>query len=119
MNWYINNAGAAEGPIDDHAMGELARAHRLASDSLVWHAGLESWQTVAALAPSWWADVLPTPANRPVPVEPKKAPTARARNADAAASRRLSVPNAPTTAAPATPESSGFLKRLFGFGKKK
>lgn len=115
MNWYYNNAGAAEGPMDDQAMGELVRANKLASDSLVWHAGLEAWQTVAVLAPSWWAASLPTPAGRPAPVEAKKSAKEKA---DPGA-RRLSGPNAPTTEAAETQEKGGFLKRLFGFGKKK
>ncbi len=119
MNWYINNAGAAEGPMDDHAMGELVRARKLASDSLVWHAGLEAWQTVAALSPSWWGASLPTPANRPAPVEQKKSAAAPAKKTEVAAARRLSGPNAPTAEAETTKESGGFLKRLFGFGKKK
>lgn len=121
MNWYINNAGAAEGPLDDQAMGELARAKKLASDSLVWHAGLEAWHTVATLAPSWWSAALPTPANRPAPVEEKKksGSTNAAATSETATSRRLAVPNAPTSDAAPPKEGGGFLKRLFGFGKNK
>lgn len=119
MNWYINNAGAAEGPLDDHAMGELARAQKLASDSLVWHAGLEAWQTVAALSPAWWGSALPTPADRPAPVEPKKKPAPEPTKAEPTAARRLSGPNAPSAATAAPNESGGLLRRLFGFGKKK
>ncbi len=115
MNWYYNNAGAAEGPMDDQAMTELARANKLASDSLVWHAGLEAWQSVAVLSPAWWAAALPTPAGRPVP-ETKAAGKAKATSAG---TRRLSGPNAPTTEAAEPKESGGFFKRLFGFGKKK
>lgn len=118
MNWYINNAGAAEGPMDDHAMGELARARKLASDSLVWHAGLEAWQTVAALAPSWWGSALPTPADRPAAVEQKKPAPAKAK-AEGATARRLAAPSAPSAEATTAKEGGGFLKRLFGFGKKK
>lgn len=121
MNWYINNAGAAEGPMDDQAMGELARTHKLASDSLVWHAGLEAWHTVATLAPAWWGANLPTPANRPAPVEKweKAAPVLGVQRTEAATARRLAVPNAPTADPSKAKESGGLLKRLFGFGKKK
>ena len=101
--------------MDDQAMTELVRAKKLASDSLVWHAGLEAWQSVAVLAPSWWESSLPTPAGRPVPVAAKKPAK---ENADAGA-RRLAGPNAPNTEAAETKEGGGFLKRLFGFGKKK
>ena len=115
MNWYYNNAGAAEGPLDDQAMTELVRAKKLVSDSLVWHAGLEAWQTVAALVPSWWTASLPTPAVRPVPVEAKKS----AKEQSDSGGRHLAGPNAPTKEATETKEGGGFLKRLFGFGKKK
>jgi len=110
MNWYYNNAGAAEGPMDDQAMTELVRVKKLMSDSLVWHAGLEAWQTVAALAPAWWAASLPTPA-----VAAKKPAKEKADSGG----RRLAEPNAPNTEAAETKEGGGFLKRLFGFGKKK
>ena len=121
MNWYINNAGAAEGPHDERAMAELARAQKLASDSLVWHSGLESWQTVAALSPAWWGAVLPTPADRPAPVlETKPIPSAAPlRSQQEAAPRRLTGPNAPSAETAAPKENGGLLKRLFGFGKKK
>lgn len=115
MNWYYNNAGTAEGPLDDQAMTELVRTKQLVSDSLVWHAGLEAWQSVAALGPAWWAASLPTPAGRPAPVAAKKPVQEKAD----AGSRRLSGPNAPTIEAAETKEGGGFLKRLFGFGKKK
>ena len=108
MNWYINNAGAAEGPMDENAMAELARAKKLALDSLVWHAGLEAWQTVAQLSPSWWA-------GKPAQVAEKHPAKAR----EVASARRLSGPNAPTSKATEAKEGGGFLKRLFGFGKKK
>ena len=114
MNWYYNNAGAAEGPMDDQAMTELVRAKKLASDSLVWHAGLDAWQSVAVLAPAWWAASLPTPAGRPAPAVKKPVKE----KADAGV-RRLAGPNAPTSETAETNEGGGFLKRLFGFGKKK
>jgi hypothetical protein len=108
MNWYYNNAGAAEGPMDDQAMTELVRAKKLSSDSLIWHA-------VAVLAPAWWAASLPTPAGRAAPVAAKKP----AEEKSDSGARRLAGPNAPNTEAAETKSSGGFLKRLFGFGKKK
>ncbi|MDZ4405101.1 DUF4339 domain-containing protein [Prosthecobacter sp.] len=108
MNWYYNNAGAAEGPMDDHAMAELVRAKKLAMDSLVWHAGLDAWQTVAQLSPSWWAGKAATVA--------EKKP---AKGKSDSSIRRLAGPNAPTAEAAEGKAGGGFLKRLFGFGKKK
>lgn len=116
MNWYYDNAGAAEGPMDDQAMTELVRAKKLASDSLVWHAGLEAWQTVAALAPAWWAASLPTPAGRPAADAAARKP---GNEASDAGGRRLAGPNAPNTTATEPKAAGGFLRRLFGFGKKK
>lgn len=115
MNWYYNNAGAAEGPMDDQGMSEMVRANKLFSDSLVWHPGLEAWQTVAVLAPEWWAASLPTPAGRPVPELAQK-PAQEKRDSGG---RRLAGPNAPNTEVSEAKPRGGFLKRLFGFGKKK
>lgn len=108
MNWYINNAGAAEGPMDDPAMAELVRAKKLDLDSLVWHAGLDAWQPVAQLSPSWWT-------GKSAPAAEKKPAKEKA---DASA-RRLSGPKAPTSDAAEAKAGGGFLKRLFAFGKKK
>jgi hypothetical protein len=107
MNWYINNAGAAEGPKDDAAMAELVREKKLSLDSLVWHAGLEAWQTVAQLSPSWLG-------GKAAPVVEKKT----VEDKEDSGVRRLAGPKAPTGEA-SEEKSGGFLKRLFGFGKKK
>jgi hypothetical protein len=108
MNWYINNAGAAEGPLDEAAMAGLVREKKLSTDSLVWHAGLEAWQTVSQLSPAWWT-------SKPVPTVEKKDAVEKKDSGI----RRLAGPKAPTTEAEEAKESGGFLKRLFGFGKKK
>jgi hypothetical protein len=108
MNWYINNAGAAEGPKDAAAMAELVREKKLAPDSLVWHTGLDAWQTIAELSPPWMG-------GKVAPVIEKKAVVEKT---DAAV-RRLAGPNAPTAESTEKKESGGLLKRLFGFGKKK
>lgn len=94
--------------MDDHAMAELVRAQKLALDSLVWHAGLDAWQTVAQLSPPWWA-------GKPAAVADKKP----AKEKSDSSIRRLPGPNAPTAEAAETRAGGGFLKRLFGFGKKK
>lgn len=113
MNWYFNNAGAADGPHDDDAMTALAREKKIAADSLVWHPGLESWQAVAALSPSWWGDQVPKPAGRAAPAGKKTTPES------GIAARRLGGPMAPTTEVAEKAERGGLLKRLFGFGRKK
>jgi hypothetical protein len=119
MNWYLNNAGAAEGPYDESVMTEMARGQKIASDSLVWHAGLEAWDSVAALSPAWWGAALPEPV---VEAKPKKKTDAAKTAEDAtgaAPKRRLAAPMAPSEDAGAKKEGGGLLKKLFGFGKKK
>lgn len=135
MNWYIDNAGAAEGPYDDAAMTALAHQQKLASDSLVWHAGLDAWGSVAAISPDWWGAALPEPAKAPPATKSRKkvsapeadslAPkpttttTLREQPATTAApKRRLAAPVAPSEVEQEK-ESGGLLKKLFGFGKKK
>jgi hypothetical protein len=122
MNWYLNNAGAAEGPYDEAVMTEMARDHKVASDSLVWHAGLDAWASIAVLSPSWWGAVLPQPAPE---VRPKKVVidqqplVTSTEESKPAAKRRLAAPVAPSEDTEAKQESGGLLKKLFGFGKKK
>ena len=107
MNWYINNAGAAEGPKDDAVMAGLVREKKLTPDSLVWHTGLDAWQTVAQISPSWAGGGVEPVVEKKTTAD-KKAPGAR----------RLAGPMAPTAEASGE-KSGGFLKRLFGFGRKK
>lgn len=130
MNWYIDNAGAAEGPYDDHTMTEMAQGRRIASDSLVWHAGLDAWASVAAISPAWWGAALPEPANtprsrkkvieqQPLPNSSTTTGSSVAQASTSATKRRLTAPNAPNDDGMADKESGGLLKKLFGFGKKK
>lgn len=107
MNWYINNAGAAEGPKDDAVMAGLVREEKLTPDSLVWHTGLDAWQTVAQISPLWAGGKV-EPAVEKKTVADKRDPGAR----------RLAGPKAPTAEA-AGEKPGGLLKRLFGFGRKK
>lgn len=120
MNWYLNNAGAAEGPLDDGAMAELVIVKKVSQDSLIWHPGLEAWHTVGTLSPSWWKPVQSQPApviKNPLPAV-VSAPTLKTDGPP----RRLVGPNAPTTpdkTLPSEPKGSGgLIKRLLGFGRK-
>ena len=134
MNWYLNNAGAAEGPYDDAVMTEMAQAQKIDSDSLVWHAGLDAWALVAAVSPPWWGAALPSFAPEPASAPKKKASTKPSADRDTMAAtattppaessasapkRRLAAPVAPSEEAVAAPKSGGLLKKLFGLGKKK
>jgi hypothetical protein len=136
MNWYIDNAGAAEGPYDDAAMTGLAQKHSLDSDSLVWHAGLDAWASVAAISPAWWGAALPEPVKAAPPAaksrkkasapetesteeQPMTITTLRAQSATSVTpKRRLAAPVAPSEKEPEQ-QSGGLLKKLFSFGKKK
>lgn len=121
MNWYINNAGAAEGPFDDEAMTAMARGKKIASDSLIWHAELEAWSSVALLSPPWWTAALPamTPEPAPAAKSKKKSVAADAPADSTAPKRRLAAPMAPSEDSSEPKESGGLLKKIFGFGRKK
>lgn len=135
MNWYLNNAGAAEGPYDDSVMTEMAQAQKIDSDSLVWHAGLDAWALVAAISPSWWGAALPSHESENARVSKSKKNSIVAKSPSkgelmelkstptepnaSAPKRRLAAPVAPSEETAAAPKSGGLLKKLFGFGKTK
>lgn len=133
MNWYLNNAGAAEGPYDEAVMTEMAQEQKIDSDSLVWHAGLDAWALVAAISPPWWGAALPSHGveiahaskskkNSVVAKSPSKGDLVVLKSTPAepnapAPKRRLAAPVAPSEETAASPKSGGLLKKLFGFGK--
>jgi hypothetical protein len=104
-------------------MTEMARGQKVASDSLVWHPGLDAWACVAALSPSWWGASLPQPAveskTKQKLVISQQPLVTSTEEGKPSAKRRLAAPVAPSEDAEAKQESGGLLKRLFGFGKKK
>jgi hypothetical protein len=109
MNWFYNNAGAADGPHDEETMAARDKEPKV----LVWHSGLaEGWQEVAQLKPVWWgkAAVKGAAVRKPAVKE-------SARELKEDAGRRAPMPLAPTQ-----PAGSGgvgaFLKRLLGRVKK-
>lgn len=85
--------------MDETALRAEVSAGRIQASTLVWRTGMERWQSVDMLKPDWWA--LHSPA--PLPAKTTQ-PTTRALTSNAQA---------------AEPREGGFLKKIFGFGKKR
>ncbi|HEY5704620.1 MAG TPA: DUF4339 domain-containing protein, partial [Terrimicrobiaceae bacterium] len=43
MSWYYVKDNAQAGPIDEVALGELARSGTITSETLVWKQGMANW----------------------------------------------------------------------------
>lgn len=106
MNWYFDKQGEAAGPLDRQGLRDAADAGLIREATLVWCAGMEKWRTVGELRPAWWG----------APDEP--APRQPVIVGEEAAERKLTAPLAPVREA-GPGAGGGFLKRLFGFGKKR
>lgn len=107
MNWFYNNEGLADGPHDEETMNRVVTQAR----TLVWHTEMEAWQEVAHLKPDWWHPVMPKLQPRVLSMSASRTPTG-------ALSHRSPVPMAPTQQSKEESSGGGFLKRLFGRGKK-
>jgi len=108
MKWFYDNAGVADGPHDDAVMAARVKGGVVGGRTLVWCADMAAWQETAALNPGWWQPSLPMPSAKSAPII-----VARPQSA----THRTPVPKAPSDTPPTAP-AGGFLKRLFGFGKK-
>ena len=49
MNWYYSDGGRQLGPIDETELNRLVTLGTVRSDTLVWHEGLTSWQTLGVV----------------------------------------------------------------------
>lgn len=96
MNWYYAIEGSAHGPVTERSLAELARLGTVGAGTLIWHPELGEWASVSKLRP----EILRTiKFDREQPVAKPDAgpePTAGRRE------RR----------------SPGFLRRIFGTGRK-
>lgn len=99
MNWYFDAQGVASGPMDEEALRVEVSAGRIQASTLVWRTGMERWLSVEALRPEWW--VKPSPESASVQAS--------------LAAARASTAQVPVAA----PQEGGFLKKIFGFGKKR
>jgi len=105
MTWFYNDAGVAQGPLDEPGMMSLIDAGRIDAHTLIWHQGMELWIEAGTLNASWW---------HPVDKTMKAAETI---TSSAEPSQRSPIPLAPTEAL-RKPKSESLLQRLFG-GRKK
>ncbi len=51
MNWYYAVEGRSQGPLTESSLKRLAREGVIVPETLVWHPGLESWDSLAKLRP--------------------------------------------------------------------
>jgi uncharacterized RDD family membrane protein YckC len=49
MNWFYSEGGKQLGPIDETELNRLVTLGTVRSDTLVWHDGLASWQTLGVV----------------------------------------------------------------------
>lgn len=71
MEWYYANEGQRFGPVADEEFARLVGAGTVRADTLVWRAGMASWQTWSEVAPTVQ---LPQVANLPPPLVSAPAP---------------------------------------------
>ena len=101
MNWYYEQNGVSQGPVQEVDLMDRVRAKEVSEDTLIYHPGMEEWKSVRELKPEW---VKPVPVPVPTPVQP---------------ARKVAAKAAPASAPKADEgeEKPGLFKRLFG--KKK
>ena len=49
MNWYYSDGGKQVGPVDETELNRLVTVGTVRSDTLVWHDGLTSWQSLGVV----------------------------------------------------------------------
>jgi uncharacterized RDD family membrane protein YckC len=62
MKWYYADSGRQMGPVEDAALDDLTRTGVVRDDTLVWHEGLPSWQTLSAVRGTQTPPEMPSPA---------------------------------------------------------
>ncbi|MGB8355534.1 MAG: RDD family protein [Chthoniobacteraceae bacterium] len=50
MNWYYTVNGKQAGPVDDSALGAMAKTGQITSETLVWREGMEAWASYGSVA---------------------------------------------------------------------
>lgn len=95
MNWYVEQNGVSVGPLTEQELVVRVRSGAAEAETLIWHPGLEAWQSVQVLKPEWL---------RPVAVVESPKPATPTKTLVRAAARQQPEPEA----------KPGFFKRLFG-----
>lgn len=121
MNWYYEKEGVSQGPVAEAELAERVFHRELKGDSLIWNSELDSWTSVAELRPNWLETLaaqeeVPEPRPATAPLRPITVPLREAPVKGAAPAPSRLKPQAPVGG---EEEKAGFLRRLFGGGKKK
>ncbi len=140
MNWYFEEHGVSKGPFPEDEFARMVLQREVPNDSLVWKPGLEEWATLATLRPPWFKGPLSGSAEKDAKTSaPRKPTSSKMAAADdelpviepaiptessvtpgrAPAQQSKLKPQAPSPGADKaseSPEKSGLLKRVFGFG---
>ena len=119
MKWYFEKEGISQGPCPEAEILTLVKRQQIVAGTLIWHAGLEEWDTVEKLKPEWLklAATLPVaepPAKQTVPKTEGPLPSG-----ETAPAGHLPNPKAGLEKSGAEADKGGLLSRMFGFGKKK
>ncbi|MDB6137390.1 MAG: hypothetical protein JWO94_462 [Verrucomicrobiaceae bacterium] len=118
MNWYYEKEGVSQGPCPETEIVALARRHQVVATTLIWHPGLDEWDSVEKLKPEWLEQPEVTAkeevrVTHTVPKTEGPLPTT-----EAPATSNLPKPKAGLEK-PAEPVAKGgLLGRLFGRNKK-
>lgn len=81
--WFYSHGDKEQGPVSRAQLDALARSGQLKADDLVWHEGMEDWQTAASAgivtmpSPKATANRQVAPPPQPVAADPPQTPTPR------------------------------------------
>lgn len=120
MKWYYEKEGVSQGPCPEDEIIALVQKKQVRAATLIWHSGLEDWDTISALKPEWLTQT-PAPAAPPSPPAKQTVPKTEGPlpAAEAAPAPKLAKPKAGLEKSTEDTGKPGLLGRLFGFGKKK
>lgn len=129
MNWYYEKEGVSQGPVAEADLAERVWKRELKADSLIWNPEQESWAPVAEIRPAWLETLQEEPETPMAGEVSRQEPEIEGEAALMPVKLLREVPvhaaaaPAPSRLKPQAPvggkeEKPGFLKRLFGGGKK-
>ena len=120
MNWYYEKEGVSHGPCPEAEIIALVQRKQVMATTLVWHPGLEAWDTVQVVKPEWLekmeaAPAPETPTRQTVPKTEGPLPSAETAPASVLRKPKAGMENSGESGAKG---KGGLLGRLFGIGKK-
>jgi GYF domain 2 len=93
MTWYYEQDGISHGPESEADLLTYLKDGSLQAESLIWHPGLDEWQTVLQLRPEWLTP--PKPVAAPPPGKKPGKPVSRATQQPLTPSLRDDEPKKP------------------------